>query len=71
MLSPPALTETGLTGNKGPRWAATNPDWPPHMDHPSRNPDPNPLLRQLGLPLRGVWALTSSELPRAVPDGPT
>ncbi len=29
------------------------------------------LLRQLGLPLRGVWALTSSELPWAVPDGPT
>jgi hypothetical protein len=32
---------------------------------------PNPLLRQLGLPLRGVWALTSLELPWAVPDGPT
>jgi hypothetical protein len=32
---------------------------------------PHCLLRQLGLPLRGVWALTSSELPRAVPDGPT
>ncbi len=29
------------------------------------------LLRQLGLPLRGVWALTSSELPWAVSDGPT
>ncbi len=29
------------------------------------------LLRQLCLPLRGVWALTSSELPWAVPDGPT
>ncbi len=29
------------------------------------------VLRQLGLPRRGVWALTSSELPRAVPDGPT
>jgi hypothetical protein len=29
------------------------------------------LLRMLGLPLRGVWALTSSELPWAVPDGPT
>ncbi len=29
------------------------------------------LLRQLGLPLRGVWALTSSELSWAVPDGPT
>jgi hypothetical protein len=29
------------------------------------------LLRQLGLPLRGVWALTSSELPWAVPDGQT
>ncbi len=29
------------------------------------------VLRQLGLPLRGVWALTSSELPWAVPDGPT
>jgi hypothetical protein len=28
------------------------------------------VFRQLGLPLRGVWALTSSELPRAVPDGP-
>jgi len=27
------------------------------------------LLRQLCLPLRGVWALTSSELPWAVPDG--
>ena len=32
---------------------------------------PAVLLRQLGLPLRGVWALTSSELPWAVPDGPT
>jgi len=30
-----------------------------------------PLLRQLGLPLRGMWALTSSELTWAVPDGPT
>jgi len=37
--------------------------------------EPNPsrprlagLLRQLGLPLREVWALTSSELPWAVPD---
>ena len=29
------------------------------------------VFRQLGLPLRGVWALTSSELPWAVPDGPT
>jgi hypothetical protein len=29
------------------------------------------LLRQLCLPLRGVRALTSSELPWAVPDGPT
>ena len=29
------------------------------------------VLRQLYLPLRGVWALTSSELPWAVPDGPT
>ncbi len=29
------------------------------------------LLRQLCLPLRAVWALTSSELPWAVPDGPT
>ncbi len=29
------------------------------------------LMRQLGLPLRGVWALASSELPWAVPDGPT
>ncbi len=29
------------------------------------------VLRQLGLPLRAVWALTSSELPWAVPDGPT
>jgi hypothetical protein len=29
------------------------------------------LLRQLGLPLRGMWALTSSELPWAVPDRPT
>jgi hypothetical protein len=29
------------------------------------------VLRQLGLPLRGVWALTSSELLWAVPDGPT
>ncbi len=29
------------------------------------------VLRQLCLPLRGVWALTSSELPWAVPDGPT
>ncbi len=28
------------------------------------------LLRRLGLPLRGVWASTSSELPRAEPDGP-
>jgi hypothetical protein len=32
---------------------------------------PGGVLRQLGLPLRGVWALTSSELPWAVPDGPT
>jgi hypothetical protein len=37
--------------------------------------EPNPsrprlagLLRQPGLPLREVWALTSSELPWAVPD---
>jgi hypothetical protein len=29
------------------------------------------ILRQLGLPLLGVWALTSSELPLAVPDCPT
>ena len=29
------------------------------------------VLRQLCLPLQGVWALTSSELPWAVPDGPT
>ncbi len=29
------------------------------------------LLRQLGLPLRGVRALTSLELPWAVPDRPT
>jgi hypothetical protein len=32
---------------------------------------PGAVLRQLGLVLRGVWALTSSELPWAVPDGPT
>ena len=31
---------------------------------------PGGVLRQLGLPLRRVWALTSSELPRAVSDGP-
>ncbi len=28
------------------------------------------LLLQKGLPLRGVWALTSLEVPQAVPDGP-
>ncbi len=32
---------------------------------------PGGVLRQLGLPLRGVWALTSSELSWAVQDGPT
>jgi hypothetical protein len=32
---------------------------------------PKILLRQLGPPLQGVWALNSSELPGAVPDGPT
>jgi hypothetical protein len=49
-----------------------------YADSVSRNFSPHtdttinpPLLRQLCLPLRGVWALTSSELPWAVPDGPT
>jgi hypothetical protein len=32
---------------------------------------PGGVLRQLSLPLRGVLALTSSELPLTVPDGPT
>jgi hypothetical protein len=33
--------------------------------------DPCSVLRQLCPPLRGAWALTRSELPWAVPDGPT
>ncbi len=44
----------------------------PICDHGAAPTSPSGgVLQQLGLLLRGVWALTSSELPWAVPDGPT
>jgi hypothetical protein len=49
----------------------STPAWPGPAVKRSVRAGPASVLRQRGLPLRGVWALTSSELPWAVPDGPT